>query len=377
MGCVRFMSESFIAPSVVADTIETSEASGFPVTNTVDGRRSKVWRSNSYWKIVSGDNTIVFRDDTVTDKTATIAAGEYTSVTAFMAAVDAAFEAAGSANYTVTQNSNLKFVIASDLSGGASAFQLRWTHANSADMAAIMGFDTASNDTGASTYTADFLRINTEERIIWDLGIPSNPTSFLLIGRRNESLPLSPNGTINLQANETFNFENPTTDIELTYDDEILSELSEDGLADGPKRFWSIQFLDQNPRGYIEVGELYLGGHYSPDVGKPQFPFVSNFVDRTETVFSEGGQSFSEIRETSQEFQVDWFPLAKDEIEDLKDLFDQFGTGKSLFISFDSDAVFSTAEQRMIRFVKFASPPNYQLTDPNIFRMTMRFREEL
>src|SRR5574343_863447 len=79
----------------------SSAATGFAVTN-LEGtvRRSKVWRSAGYFNVTSSNNVIRFRDASGgADKDATIAVAEYTTDAAFLAAVDAAMEAAGLANY--------------------------------------------------------------------------------------------------------------------------------------------------------------------------------------------------------------------------------------------------------------------------------------
>jgi hypothetical protein len=295
-----------------------------------------------------------------------------------MAAVDAAFEAIGAANYTVTQNANLKFVITSDLSGGASAFQLRWTHANSAAMAALMGFDTATNDTGASSYVSDLVRLHSEEFILWDLGISSNPDSFVMIGPRNSPIKLTPSAVIKLEGNETNNFSTPSYSTTLTYDDEAIIKLSDSGLHTGGLRYWRLSITDkENAYGYVEVGAFFLGEYYSPTTGRVQFPLDSSFIDRSTNVFSEGGQSFSDIREQSQEFSVEWFGLTKTDIEDITEIFRDYGIAKPFFVSMDTAAVYSSLANRRLKFVKFASEPSYTLEAPNIFRMDMKFREEL
>ena len=154
MSCFRIFANNYADSEVYANLITSSELTAFPSTNLLaKKRRSKVWRSGGYFLVVSGSNTISFKDVSGgSTLVATVTAGEYATAALFMTAVDTALEAAGVANYTVTQNSSLKFVITSDLSGGATHFEILW--ASSTAMASLLGFDSSASDTGASTYTA-------------------------------------------------------------------------------------------------------------------------------------------------------------------------------------------------------------------------------
>lgn len=375
-GCVRLMTENFADVDVLANYYVSSEDASFPVLNSFNGlRRSKVWRSQGYWKIVSGDNTIVFNEGG-SDFTATITAGEYTSTSSFMTALDAAFTTAPGAtgSYTVTQNSNLKFVITKS----AGTFTIKWTHADSADMAAILGYDTASNDSGALAYTADILKINSgEEWILWDMGISSLPDAFMMTGPRNRSLKLSPGGTFTLQGNETNDFSSPSFSETLTYDDEVIALIRENGLHTEALRYWRIKFNDQNPLGYIEIGAFFLGQYWTPTRGRAQFPLGGAYVDRSVEVYSEGGQAFSDIFEQTEQFSIEWMALTKDDKEGLQRVFRMFGKHTPFFISMDTDAAFSSSQQRMIRYVKFRDEPTYALISPNNFTANMDLIEQL
>lgn len=381
MSCFRFLTTNYVDLTTLANTDVSSEQAAFPVTNAYNAnRRSKVWRSNGYFKVVAGANTIVFRDDASTNLTATVTAGEYNSTATFMAAVDAALEAVGAANYTVTQDTTtLHFVITSDLSGGATAFKLIWTHANSAGMAALMGFSTATDDTGASTYYSDYLRIHSpNEWILWDMGISSNPDSFVLIGPRNSPIKISPSATIKLEGSNYNAFGSPEYSTTLTYDDEVICKLSNTGFHTTGLRYWRLSIMDQeNANGYVEVGAFFLGTFYAPTQGRAQFPFQSNLIDRSTTVYSESGSTYSDIREQSQGFTVSWKGLTKTEIEDVIGIFRQYGTAKPFFVSMDTDAVFSSSQNKMLKFVKFDSTPSYSLVSPNLFELSTSFREEL
>ena len=118
-------------------------------------------------------------------------------------------------------STTLKTKITSDGAGGGGIFEIDWTSASST-MASVLGFDTAGEDTGYLTYTADELKIHTSEWIKWDFGISTLPKAFCLIGARNAPIKITPSATIKLQGNETDEWSSPSTDTTLTYQDDVI-----------------------------------------------------------------------------------------------------------------------------------------------------------
>ncbi len=377
MGCVQILASNYLDLGLLANTDVTSENPDFPVDNAYNfNRRSKVYRSYGFFKVVDGENTIIFTEGGA-DLTATVAAGEYTSTATFMAAVDAAFTTAAGASgsYTVTQNSGLKFVITKS----AGSFSLKWTDAASADMASMLGFDTDVDRSGLLSYSADIIRIHYPyERIIFDHGLSSNPTHFALIGPRNTPIKISPSAVIKLQGNETNIWDSPSFEQTLTYDDEIICALNAEGLHTEPLRYWSLEITDQtNVNGFVEIGAMYLGSHFAPSRGGVQFPFSASQIDLTETITSEGGQTFSDLREKTESFNLSWLGLTKEDSQEFENIFRRVGTGKPFFMVFDAVAGFSTSVNRKFRYVKFDSEPSYQLVSPNNYVWEFRLREQL
>jgi hypothetical protein len=380
MGCFLLLRDNFLSVDIISNSYASSEQAAFPAANVYNQqRRSKVWRSDGYWEIVSGDNTIVFQETIAVDLTATVAAGEYTSTTSFLAAVKTALEDVGASTYTVTQDATTKKIrIQSNGAGGGGILTLRWTHANSADMAAVMGFDTASDQTGALNYLADELRIHTSEWLKWDFGISTNPQAFVLIGARNEPIKITPSSVLKLQGNETDVWTSPSYETTLTYHDQAITKFSTSGLHTSALRYWRLSIVDRdNPLGYEQIGSAFLGNYYETTRGKPSFPLNFLPIDRSETVFSEGGQTFSDIREKSEGLSVQYRLLTKQEREELNSIFDKFGTAVPFFIALDNDETFSTDANVMVRYVKFAEPIKFTLETPNNFSADVSLREEL
>lgn len=378
---LKLLFYNYVDLDILANSDVSSEQTAFPVANAYNKtRRSKVWRSEGYFNITSSNNEIIFRETAAgPDLTATIAVAEYDSITDLCAAIKTALEAVGASTYTVTNSisTSWKFNIVSDGSGGDGVFYL-YTSNVLFTAADVLGFGTDTDFTSASlTRTADFLRINTEEWLLWDMGIETNPTTFALIGPRNTPLRLSSSGTFKLQGNESNDFTAPSFETTLEYNDNCFFYDDADGIGSQAYRFWRVLFEDQNPNGYVEVGAFFLGNGFNPAVGRPQFPLDIIPEDRSETIFSEGGQSVSVNRQSTQSYQFKFFNLQKADVEELEAQFVNYGVGKPFFVALDAEAVFSTSESKRVVFCKFSEAPQISLITPNVFEATILLREEL
>jgi len=374
----RIMDTNFLDLDVISNLTFSSEQTAFPVNNLFNKqRRSKVWRSNGYWDITSSNNEIVIRETAATPLTATVAVAEYMSSTALYAAIKAALEAAGGSTYTVESDATtLKVKITSDGSGGGGIFEIDWT---SSSMADTLGFLTTEEDTGALSYIADALKIHTDEWIQFDFGLSTQPTAFFAIGQRNSPIKISPSATIKLQGNETDVWTTSVnTELTITYDDEVFASVNENGLYNEALRYSRFQVIDSdNSQGYVELGALFLGTFFETARGGVQFPFRGDYIDRSTTVFSEGGQTFSDIREKSERFSTNWFGLTTADKELIDELFFDLGTSVPFFVQFDPNQAFSGRLQKYVRFVKFERSPSYELVSPGVYAARMVFREEL
>lgn len=378
---VRLFNDNYIDLDVISQLTFSSEQANFPLENAFNlQRRSKVWRTNGYWDITSSNNTIIFRESTGVDLTATVAVDEYTDSSSLFAAIKTALEAVGGSVYTVNTDSlTLKVQFASDGAGGGGIFEIDWPNSS---MASVLGFNTSEEDTGALSYIADLLRIHTEEWIQFDFGVSNLPQAFALIGARNQPIKISPSATLQLQGNETNNWSNPTADITLSYDDEVIFTANSAGLFPEALRYARLRILDvANVFGFVEVGAIFLGTFFEGTRGKVQFPFQGEYIDRSNTVISEGGQTFSDIREKTEAFSIKWYGLTIDEKETIDLFFADVGTSNPFFVEFDrdteSDLAFSSRVEKYVRYVKFQSAPKYGLESPGVFTCSMNLIEEL
>jgi hypothetical protein len=378
MSKARFLHDNFIESSQTVTLTASSERSGFPGSNaTRYDRRSQVWRSAGYWDIQSGSNTIVFRETTGVDLTATVTATTYSTTTLLLAAIKTALEAAGDSTYTVTQDSTTqKIKIASNGGGGGGIFQLRWT--SSTAMASTLGFDPTLNLTGALTYTADTLKIHTEEWLEYDLGLALNPKAFVLTGARNQVLKLSTQATIYLQGNDTTNWTSPQFSTTLSYDRYALILTDSVGIASQGYRYWRVKILDaSNPLGYLEIALLYLGDFFEPTRGGIQFPFSRTLRDATTVSVTANGYAYANVLEKHYEMDLNYYGLTVTEKESLEDIFETFGKGHPFIVSLDPNAAFGSLESKHLHFVRFNNEPGFTLSSPGVFGAQIQLREEL
>lgn len=379
-SCLRLLIDNYADNFAFSSLDASSEQSSFPATNvTARKRRAKSWRTGGYWNIELGSNTIIFQEDGATDLTATIPDGAYSSTTSLLAAIKAAFEntTTSGVTYTVSIDATTnKIKIESDGNGGAT-LDILWTDAGSTDMAAILGF--SSDDTGALSYVADTLKIATEEFLLFDLGLPTTIEAFALVGERNEPIALSPSATIKLQASETDEWVTPSFETTLSYDGNSILYLTETGIDSGTMyRYWRVSIVDnENANGYIEINAVFLGNQFRPTNGRAQFPLTSGLQDASVTVTAEGGNTFSSNKPRNQNYQVRWFNLSKQEVEDIEDLWQVYGTSQPLFLSLDTAVAWSSSQNRRLIMARFSDEPSWQLERPNLFTMTMSFVEEI
>jgi len=379
MSC-RTLHSNFVDLDIVSNNYVSSAQAAFPVTNIYNKqRRSKVWRSNGYWEITATNKQLVFQETTAVDLTATVVEGAYTSTTALLAALKTALGAAGASTYTCSVDTvSLKIKITSNGAGGGGILTLRTSAAASSGLAAALGFDTSVDRTGALTYTADLLRLATSEWVKWDFGITANPRAFILIGKRNEPIQLTPAGTYTLQGNPTDVWTSPAYSTAVPHHDQAMTLFGTTGLHTGPLRFWRFNISDlANPNGYVEIGSVFLGDYLTLARGAPQFPLNLKPIDRSETVFSEGGQSFSDIREKSEQFRLDYKFLTVADKELLETHFSRVGTAVPFFVALDPDGFFSSSSNLQVKYAKFAGEPDFSLERAGQWSMSATLREEL
>lgn len=377
MSCTKLLFADYLDTDQINANSVSSQQTNFEDDYLYDGiRRSKVWRSDGYWNITSSNNTIVFEETASTPLTATIAVSEYTSNTSLYAAIKTALEAAGGSTYTVSQGTGGRLKILSDLAGGGGIFNLLWT--SDTAFGDLVGFDTASDDTGAAFYEADTLVIHENEWIKWDLGMPSNPKAFVAIGNRNSPIQLTPNGTYILEGNETDVWTSPSYQKTLTYYGSVIAEIDDTGLHTEELRFWRLTLLDAgNTDHYLELSSIYLGDAETMARGAVNFPFGGNYLDRSSEFITDFGNEFVDIKAQTHEYNLQWNGLTKADKEIFDDLMNTVGLFRPFYIQVDADSVLSDTSNYYLLYVRMVANPNWEIVSPNNFELTMRVREQI
>lgn len=373
-------SRNYTSPKVVANAYVSSADTNYPASNVYDSeRRRRVWRTAGGFDVVDGENVIVFRESVGVDLSAAIAPAHYSSDSLFFAAVKAALEDAGASTYTVTRDATTdRIKITSNGVGGGGIFQLILVGGGMDDMAALLGFSIASNLTGALTYEADLVRLHSSEWLLWDLGLPSNPSGVIGLIDRNSPVSFSGNAVIKLQGNETNEWSSPSFESDLTVVQGSISLLNSSGLHTNGLRYWRLYFEDKaNVDGYIELGAVCLGLHTVITRGCPVFPLNSEFQDRSNVVFSENGRTIAGEKAKYQKYSLDWAGLDKASYEALERVWENFGLHTSFFIAMDPSEAFSTDSGLWCKLVKFDSAPSSTLVSPGNWSMEWPLREEL
>lgn len=359
----------------------SSQQAAYPATNALDtNKRARTWRSAGYWLMETGSNTLVIRDAAGGgDLTATVAAAAYATDALFFAALKTALEAVSDSTFTITRDATTNAIkITAVLGGAATAFQIRATAAGSAALAPLLGYSIASDLTGALFYTADVVRLHTEEFLIFDFGFPVSPTVFLGFGDANRPLRLSSTATVKVQGNATDAWSSPQVDETATVTDYGVGFVDRDGIGGLACRWWKIKIQDfDNAFGHVELGAVLLGTHIALTRGSPVFPFEVSEEDLSQRQFSEAGRLVTSKRNQSRTMTLNWEGLTKAEFDEVFSVFETYGMHSAFAILLDEDAVFSSDFIRWAKLVRMSQEPRERLVSPNNWSVTWLLREDL
>lgn len=374
----RILYENYLKEDLLTSITASSEATGFDVENVfTEKRRSKTWRSGVYYEITTLNRSIVFREGAGISRTANIAIGNYTTLASLLTAIETSLNSAGgSATYAATTfgPSNLVRLTSNGVGG-----DFRVTYSLSSILP-VLGFLIEDFATEGVEYTASNITNYPAQWVRFDLGISSRPNAFVIIGKRNEPIQISPNAIVTLQGNETDAWTSPSFQQTVSMNDRALLLFSpnEAGFHTEALRYWRIKIQDPtNTKNYVEISSVFLGKYFEPSRGRVQIPWSSNYIDLTNTVYSESGNSFSNIRAKTDSFTMDWFGLTVSEKEKFDYIFDIYGIGIPFFVALDPMSAMSSSQHYYLRYIKLTDPPFLSLESPGNFAMSMECREEI
>ena len=322
---------------------ETSEHENFLAENTQHRDFNKAWRSNygagSGWGnfliILNDNDDIVFRETAIEAwRTATLDPGEYNADEVCAEIKDKMDAAGGGSVYTATySDSTNKFTIASD-GGGGGLFQMNDT-GNSA--LPTLGY-TGTPYAGALTYTADNLRIHSEERLVENLGAATNIYGIIIRGH-NFSATATVDAIFSADAWTTI-AEHPDFTVQ---DDIMILEYNT------PKNYQYIGIRIKDPENsdlYVKTGRVFFGPHFQPMRSfLEESPYVP--LDPSMLLASENGQ-FSSIQFDHYFTKAYSFIMGATDKSNFNTMFTSRGTSKDLFITEDTSSYLTTTD-----YVKF------------------------
>ena len=266
----------------------SSEHYNFPGENSQKKWLTKSWQSSHGTgspggTFIIGDIRLYFAD-TGPVITSTISSGTYTAESlATEIGTQMTTDSLLPQTYTCTYDvDTLKFTIS------ASANFTLWCNSQTTKAIwDIIGFSTASDLSGANSYTTNFIRIHTEEYIGVGDGSPISFTGLFVLNH-------------NLQASGVLQWQfsnNNFTSIDLTVTAskyENISAMLYDSVQSS-YAYIRIRIVDiDNPDGYVQIGRAWISEGFVPDYGfAPGIKEPRN--DLSKIKMSQGGESSSII----------------------------------------------------------------------------------
>jgi hypothetical protein len=348
----------------------SSEDATYPLSNTRDNRRAKIWKPTGYFLIDATNRTLYVNDGVNVE--IPITEGEYATPALLATEIQTRLNAL-STGWTVTYSSTtFKFTIAH--SGSAT---LRLSVTTSA-IWSVIGYTTSADIVGTS-WTADQQRNHMYEYIIWDLGAPRDVTFFAAIGPIGQDFSISDAATVKLQGNNINDFTSPPFDETLTRTEEGIFGFF-DGESDYAYRFYRLLITDiyntLGPSGN-QISYIYLGDYLTFDNDRT----VSHGYDKGQndpslSTESENGTTFFDTKTKHSTFNGLGLELLKRDHKDaLASMFKIFGKTTPFFISIDPINLYTDNLEELTKFVYFSEEPRFRHVIKDLFSVAVSFKE--
>lgn len=314
----------------------SSEDASFPVENIAHFHRSKRWHSSGTFVVDSTNNKINFKDSGGgAELTGTIASGTYTPTT-LAAAIDAALEAAGGANYTVAYSESTgKWTITSD---GAFLSILWLTGTNTAtSIGSTIGFDVSADSTGAVTYTGANIAIHTEESVVFDLGATEPINSFAILFDRYLGSELTSNAVLKLQGNASNSWASPSVDVTLSIDSnwDVVTHFFSSNQS---YRYWRVKIVDpKNPNFYVSLPTVFLS-LATQLTQQPQMGLALSRRDLSRSVRTPYGHKYSDTYPILRAIRFAYANLSEADLQTLELIYERVGSVTPIMVCMDPTA---------------------------------------
>jgi hypothetical protein len=324
----------------------SSQHSNFPAANTQRRWASETWRSrygtNSGWGYFliesSVNDRIDFEDSGTTTRVASLTPGAYDADT-LAAHIETQMEAVTSDLFTVSySDSTNKFTITNN----TGTFELLWNSGSNKSRSAAdtLGYDDSADDTGAAGYTADNIRIHSEEWLKNDLGSAQSIQAFLF-----KKHNLSSTATAKIQGHTSDSWTSPDVDVSLSLTSDITIYYWSSAQN---KQWWRYYVNDaENSDGYVEAGRLFLGGYFSPTVNMRK-DYGKDYEDPSDLMYSDGGQLSVNRKTKYITMNMVFEYVTAADLATFEAMWDHLGKTREFFFTRDRDLASTTTQYMRI-----------------------------
>lgn len=364
-----------LAQQDVVTVSASSQDSEFPASNIPKLFRSKVWRSsgnfvidatnqNLDYKIASGGSALTIAVTPGTYTPAALATEISTQLTAaggFDAS--AVVYEAGTGHWDITTT-------------GVFLSLLGHTGVNSTtSILPILGFDTSSDQTGATTYQSGAIALHTEEWLLIDTITPQAIDSFIMIFDPMRGNPFSSSAVVTLQANATNAWTAPAISQVLTIDDD-LDQAVYFWNAPQSYRFWRIKIKDpRNTNLYVELSKLILGS--ATQFGLlPKRGFKFSIKDQSAVSKTPYGHDFVDVYPDQKTIELDYAALSYNDAKTLEKIFKNVGMRIPITVVLDPLGSLFTAAHFAV-YGKFGNDFSVQQLANSYFKDTVSWVESM
>lgn len=366
MMSIRFMTNQYLNRVFTY----SSQQSSFPAANIYNTSRSRVWKPAGNFEITTSNQKVYINDGT--NKTVTLTVGLYTYAT--LATHIQTRLNASSSNWTVAYDSVSTYKFTINRTIGTAVLRLTQTSNAAWD---TLGY-TGVLDRSTPAFIADQPRNHTDEWVQCDLGVPQQATFAGLISGIDEVFTLSQGATVKVQANNIDYWASPPVDITLPITGQgAMKFIDEDNTA--TYRYWRLKIVDRmnflGPQG-MSLAYAYVGDHTTITTSNIATGFSKELVDPSNTLQSENGALFFEVRPrylsvSGAEVQL----LNGAEQRELEQAFYELGRRMPFFVSIDPGTEVSDTLDELTRFMVMTKNPTLQHVIRDYYNIQFEMRE--
>jgi hypothetical protein len=215
---------------------------------------------------------------------------------------------------------------------GSNALELNHTNTDhSSQMGKDLGYDTASDDTGATSYLADNTSRQSRSYVNVDLGSAKAVKAAILEGHNFTST-----ATVTLYGATTDAWCCNTPTVTSVFTGTEVGEVLAQFISEQTLRYWRVVIEDPySTSGYAELANFYTGSYFQP--GK-QHKGGHTLIreELTNVGFSDHGAPFMDERPTSKGWRVLYHPVKSNDKAQWEDLLDYVRNARQFFVCWDT-----------------------------------------